>query len=79
MATKYYTLSEIQLEYKKFTKDEEIKILYSALGYMQELNGRTTKAYCIALAMGYENTEGLSDTYVKINQQHPQFAWRTGI
>ena len=61
---KYYTSEHINKEFNKLTKDKKIDILFSALSYMQMYNGRS-EITCIALAMGYENYEGGTDTYTK--------------
>ena len=61
---KNYTSEHIQKEYSKLTKDKKIEVLYEALDFMQQHNSRS-RFLCIAMAMGYENWEGDSDTYVK--------------
>lgn len=65
MEDKYYTLDEIKKEFA--TKKDKVSILWDALDYMQSYNGRS-RWYCVALAMGYENTEGGNDTYTKIKK-----------
>lgn len=59
--------SDILREYRNLSYEEKIDILYKALEYMQEWNGRS-KILCIAMALGYENTEGLDNTYTKKNK-----------
>lgn len=61
---KYYTSKNIQDEFINLTKDEKIIVLYKALDFMQMHNNRS-RFLCIAMAMGYENWEGESDTYTK--------------
>jgi hypothetical protein len=61
---KTYTSDDIRSQYNKLSAPKQVQILYSALDYMQSYNGRS-KILCIALAMGYENTEGGDNTYVK--------------
>lgn len=61
---KYYTSEHIHNEYSKLTKDKKIEVLYEALNFMQMYNGRS-RFLCIAMAMGYDNWEGESDTYTK--------------
>jgi len=61
---KYYTSEQISKEYTALSKDKKIAVLYSAIDYMQQYNGRT-RFLCIALAMGYDNIEGKSNTYIK--------------
>ena len=61
---KNYTNEHIQNEFNSLTKDKKIEVLYKALDFMQMYNGRS-RFLCIAMAMGYENSEGDSDTYVK--------------
>lgn len=62
---KYLTLDEIINKYIKLELDEKNKLLWSAIDYMEQYNGRT-KWYCIAKAMGYENFEGGNDTWYKL-------------
>jgi hypothetical protein len=45
-------------------KIKKIQVLYEAIDNMQTYNGRS-RFLCIAMAMGYDNDEGLSDTYTK--------------
>lgn len=61
---KYYTSEQISNEFEKLTKDKKISVLYDAIDYMQSYNGRS-RFLCIAMAMGYDNYEGKSDTYTK--------------
>lgn len=61
---KNYTSEHIQKEFDNLTKDEKIIVLYKALDFMQMHNNRS-RFLCIAMAMGYDNWEGDSDTYVK--------------
>lgn len=60
----YYTSEQISNEFEKLTKDKKISVLYDAIDYMQNYNGRS-RFLCIAIAMGYDNYEGRSDTYTK--------------
>tara|TARA_R110000796_G_scaffold146955_3_gene263693 strand:- start:1600 stop:1833 length:234 start_codon:yes stop_codon:yes gene_type:complete len=60
----YYASKEISTEFYKLTQNKRIEVLYDALDYMQQYNGRT-KFMCIAMAMGYENYEGANNTYYK--------------
>lgn len=64
MKEKYYTSEHISNEFEKLTKDKKISVLYDAIDYMQSYNGRS-RFLCIAMAMGYDNYEGRSDTYTK--------------
>jgi len=61
---KYYTDREISDQYAKLSLKKKNEILYEAIDYMQQYNGRT-RFKCIALAMGYDNTSGDSHTYFK--------------
>jgi len=61
---KYYTSKEISKEYEGLSLKEKNIILYDAIDYMNQYNGRT-RFLCIAMAMGYENTEGENTTYFK--------------
>jgi DNA helicase TIP49 (TBP-interacting protein) len=60
--TKVYTADQIRTIFEKMPKDLKIKVLYEAIDIMQQYNGRS-RFLCIAMAMGYENFEGESDTY----------------
>lgn len=60
----HYTSKNIQDQFNNLTKDEKIIVLYEALAFMQQHNSRS-RFMCIAMAMGYENWEGESDTYTK--------------
>ena len=61
---KQFTHDQIAREFSKLTQVKQIEVLYEALDYMQSYNGRS-RFMCIALAMGYENYEGLQNTYTK--------------
>lgn len=62
MAKETYTSQEISTKYDNLSYKEKAEVLYGALDYMSQFNGRT-KFLCIALAMGYDNIdEGL---YIK--------------
>jgi hypothetical protein len=61
---KYYTYEEISKKFFNLTKNKQIDILYEALDYMQQYNGRT-RFECISLAMGYENDGGENTKYYK--------------
>ncbi len=60
--TKYYTGSDIEDKFDKLTKNEKINVLSGAIDFMQQYNGRS-KTLCIAMAMGYSNSEGSYNTY----------------
>lgn len=64
MAIEYFTSEQITKEYDNLSAFQKCKILYEALDYMQQYNGRT-KFLCIAMAMGYRNHEGKYNTYLK--------------
>jgi len=64
---KKYTETQIRKEFSKFSKNKQIEILWDALDYMQQYNGRS-RFLCVALAMGYDNTEGEHNTYTKIER-----------
>lgn len=61
---KYYTEKQISDEYSLLSFKDRCDILMIALDYMQQYNNRT-KFLCIAMAMGYKNTEGEKNTYTK--------------
>jgi hypothetical protein len=65
---KNYTSEHIQTEFNNLTKDKKIEVLYEALNFMQQHNSRS-RFLCIAMAMGYDNWEGDSNTYVKTKLQ----------
>lgn len=66
--TKYYTSEEISKKYALLSIKQKNDILYDAIDYMQQYNGRT-RFLCIAMAMGYNNDEGDNKSYYKRNQQ----------
>ena len=49
---KLKTSNEISKEYESLSSNKKLNILYDALDYMQQYNGRS-KFLCIAMAMGY--------------------------
>ena len=62
MEEEKFTSKELLTKYANLSYKEKADILYDALDYMSQFNGRT-KFLCIALAMGYDNIdEGL---YIK--------------
>jgi hypothetical protein len=61
---KYYQRNEILKDYNALSYEKKCIVLYEALGWMEQYNGRS-KTRCIAMAMGYDNTEGDYDTYFK--------------
>lgn len=65
---KYYTSEQISKQYEALTKDQKINVLYSAIDYMQQYNGRS-RFMCIAMAMGYNNHEGDNKSYYKRSEQ----------
>lgn len=60
----FFTQKEITDEYLAFPIEKQLAITNSAIAYMQEYNGRSVFA-CKAMAMGYSNTEGETDTWTK--------------
>lgn len=50
---KIYTSDDINKQYQKLTYKQKNIVLYNAIDYMQQYNGRT-RFLCIALAMGFE-------------------------
>lgn len=65
MPKEYFTSAQITKEYNNLSDAKKCEILYEALDYMQQYNGRS-KNLCIAMAMGYQNHEGESNTYYKM-------------
>ncbi len=65
VAEKYYTSEQIQKKYDALSLSKKNEILYDAMDYMQQYNGRS-RFLCIAMAMGFSNYEGQVDTYFKI-------------
>ena len=62
MAKKYYSFTELNDKFKGLTVSEKNRVLFGALDYMQQYNGRKIKD-CIFLSMGFEpsvNPSGLS-------------------
>lgn len=64
MGQKFLTSEQIQEKFRKLTGPKKIEILYDALDYMQQYNGRS-KFLCIAMAMGFNNDEGDDVSYYK--------------
>ena len=63
----YYTSGRVQAEFDRLTKDKKIAVLYNALDYMQQYNGRS-RFKCIAMAMGFDNYEGNDRRYFRISE-----------
>ena len=61
---KYYTSEEISKKYDALSLKKKNEVLCEAIDYMQSYNCRSS-FLCIAMAMGYENNEGMNDTYTK--------------
>jgi hypothetical protein len=56
---KTYTSEEIRNKYNKLTNSKQVTILWDALDFMQQYNGRS-RFECIALAMGFDsNGDGI--------------------
>ena len=64
----YHTIEEIMEKFEKMPDTLKIKVLYEAIGIMQQYNGRS-RTLCIAMAMGYDNFEGCRDTYTLKTQK----------
>lgn len=64
MSQKYYTSEEVSAKYESLTLKQKNAVLYDAISYMQQYNGRSV-FLCIAMAMGYDNFEGGLNTYTK--------------
>jgi len=61
---KYYTSEYISKKYAQLSCKERCDVLYDAIDYMNQYNGRS-RFLCIAMAMGFENFEGENNTYTK--------------
>lgn len=61
---RFYTGEEVSAIYGKLKCTEKIKVLYDAIDYMSQYNGRT-RFLCIAMAMGFRNDEGDNKSYYK--------------
>ena len=61
---KYYSSNELLMEFNSLNDKQTVSVLYDALDYMEQYNGRS-KFTCIMMSMGYQNTEGESDTWTK--------------
>jgi hypothetical protein len=66
---KYYNLFEIIKEYDSLTYEKKEGVLWRALDFMQQYNGRT-KWLCLSLAMGYDNDTGEENEYYKISYKN---------
>jgi len=56
---------EIEEMYANLTRLKKINVLWEALDFMQQYNERT-RFDCVAMAMGYQDIEGLGKEYVKM-------------
>jgi hypothetical protein len=65
---RYHTSEEVSTMYGKLTCKEKNEVLYDALDYMNQYNGRT-KFLCIAMAMGFRNDEGDNKSYYKPSEK----------
>jgi hypothetical protein len=65
MPKKYFTFNEVLIKYNKLSSSKQVTILWDALDYMQQYNGRT-KSECVILAMGFE---GEFDKYIKTSEE----------
>jgi hypothetical protein len=61
---KYYSNNELLMEFNRLDDKQTVSVLYDALDYMEQYNGRS-KFTCIMMAMGYQNTDGESDMWTK--------------
>ena len=61
---KYYSSNELLMEFNSLNDKQTVSVLYDALDYMEQYNGRS-KFTCIMMSMGYQNTEGEADTWTK--------------
>ena len=61
---KYYSSNELLMEFNSLNAKQTVSVLYDALDYMEQYNGRS-KFTCIMMAMGYQNTEVEADTWTK--------------
>ena len=72
---KYYTSDDIAKAYSKLSCVQKNDVLYNAIDYMQQYNGRS-RFICIALAMGFDNDIGENNTYYKrfdkLEYPHPE-------
>lgn len=59
-----YTSQELYEKYVKLPSAQKVNILFRALDYMEQFNGRS-KIDCIILAMGYVLRPGEDDSYRK--------------
>lgn len=57
---KIYSRDELAKMYNAMTKDKKIAVLYSAIDFMQQYNGRA-RQHCIFLAMGFNDIIGNGD------------------
>ena len=58
MPRKNFTKEEVKTKFDNLTKNKKIEILYDALSFMQQYNGRS-KFDCIAAAMGFYSDDGV--------------------
>lgn len=60
----YFKNEDLLMEFNQLNDKQTVSVLYDALNYMEEYNGRS-KFTCIMMAMGYQNTEGEKDMWTK--------------
>lgn len=65
MSKEYYTVQDIIKKYDSLSNKYKENVLWNALEYMKQFNGRT-KWYCVARAMGFDNDTGDDNEYYKI-------------
>ena len=61
---KYYSSNELLMKFNSLNDKQTVSVLFDALDYMEQYNG-SSKFTCIMMSMGYQNTEGESDTWTK--------------
>tara|TARA_R110000782_G_scaffold9407_2_gene30312 strand:- start:3018 stop:3218 length:201 start_codon:yes stop_codon:yes gene_type:complete len=61
---KHYNQEDLLSQFYEFKYKKQSIILYDAIDYMQQYNGRT-RLTCIFMAMGYKNYEGENNTWTK--------------
>lgn len=62
---RYVELSLIMKRFEFITKDDKVETLRVALDFLDK-NRDKSPSQCIALAMGYENKEGGTNTWYKV-------------
>lgn len=57
------TTDQVICKFDKLSNAKKVEVLFDAIDYMQQYNGRTIST-CICLAMGYEGNYDKNDNFI---------------